>query len=120
MSTVLVVDDSRSIRQLVSFTLNQFKHQVIEAVDGQKAMDVAAKNSIDLVITDKNMPEMDGIELTKALRKQEQTKHTPILMLTSGSNPKEMDEGKVAGVTGWLVKPFNPTTLMSVVDKVLS
>jgi two-component system chemotaxis response regulator CheY len=120
MSQVLIVDDSASIRQLASFTLKSNGFQTTEAHDGQDALSKATTDKYDLIITDRNMPNLDGIELTKELRANSDYKFTPILMLTTESEKEKKMEGKNAGVTGWIVKPFNPDTLLSVIKKVLN
>jgi two-component system chemotaxis response regulator CheY len=119
MATILTVDDSASIRQMVAFTLKSAGHQVVEANDGKEALDLAKKTKVALVITDVNMPNMNGIELIKALRAIPDYKFTPILTLTTESGAERKNEGKSAGATGWLVKPFNPQQLLDVVAKVM-
>ena len=115
----LVVDDSTSMRQMVAFTLQQAGFQVIEGSDGQDARGKVNGKSVNLVVTDLNMPVMDGITLIKELRKIPNFKFTPILMLTTESQDSKKQEGKSAGATGWLVKPFNPDQLLQVVAKVV-
>jgi two-component system chemotaxis response regulator CheY len=115
----LVVDDSTSMRQMVAFTLQQAGFQVIEGSDGQDALGKVSGKSVNLVVTDLNMPVMDGITLIKELRKTANFKFTPILMLTTESQDSKKQEGKSAGATGWLVKPFNPDQLLQVVAKVV-
>ncbi|MFV1873225.1 MAG: response regulator [Oleiphilus sp.] len=119
MATILAVDDSTSIRQMVSFTLKTAGHDVIEAADGVEALDKAKQSQIDLVISDVNMPKMDGIELVKQLRALPSYKFTPILMLTTESGSDKKKEGRSAGATGWLVKPFNPDQLLATIYKVI-
>jgi two-component system, chemotaxis family, chemotaxis protein CheY len=119
MANILVVDDSSSIRQLASFTLKSKGHNVDDASDGKEAAIKAQSKQYDVVLTDRNMPVMDGIELTKKLRANSKYRHIPILMLTTESEGDKKAEGKAAGVTGWIVKPFNPDTLLKVIDKVL-
>jgi two-component system, chemotaxis family, chemotaxis protein CheY len=116
---ILTVDDSRSIRQMVSFTLTQAGYQVLEAIDGRDALAKLAVTSADMVITDLNMPNVNGIELIREVRKQPKYKFIPILMLTTESQDARKQEGKAAGATGWIVKPFNATQLVDVVKKVL-
>lgn len=118
-STILVVDDSTSMRQMVTFTLHASGYDTVEGVNGKDALDKANTKPIDLVITDLNMPEMDGITLVKELRALPSFKYTPILLLTTESQDAKKQEGKAAGATGWLVKPFNPDQLMMVIRKVL-
>jgi len=120
MAKILAVDDSASMRQMVSFTLKGAGHQVFEACDGVDALKVAKSQSgVDLVISDINMPNMDGISLIKELRKISNYKFTPILMLTTESSAEKKGEGKAAGATGWIVKPFNPDQLLATIGKVL-
>ena len=116
---VLTVDDSASIRQMVAFTLKSAGYTVVEAVDGQDGLDKAKSGKVDLVLTDQNMPKMDGLTLIKALRGLPQFRATPILMLTTESSDAMKAQGKAAGATGWLVKPFDPQKLLEVVKKVI-
>lgn len=117
--TILTVDDSVSIRQMVAFTLKSAGFSVIEAVDGADGLEKAKARPVNLVLTDQNMPRMDGISLVKALRGLPQYRATPILVLTTESGDAMKAQGKAAGATGWLVKPFNPQRLLEVVNKVL-
>ena len=117
--TVLTVDDSASIRQMVAFTLKSAGYTVIEAADGQEGLDKARANAVNLVLTDQNMPKMDGLTLIKTLRGLPQYRSTPILMLTTESSDAMKSQGKAAGATGWLVKPFDPQKLLEVVKKVV-
>ncbi|QEP42223.1 response regulator [Ectothiorhodospiraceae bacterium BW-2] len=119
MATILAVDDSASMRQMVSFTLKGAGHSVVEANDGQQALDKAKQGKFDLVLSDVNMPVMDGITLVKNLRTLPDYKFTPILMLTTESAGNKKAEGKQAGATGWIVKPFNPEQLLKTITKVL-
>jgi len=119
MATILAVDDSASMRQMVSFTLKGAGFQVTEAVDGQDALNKAKSQQFDLVITDVNMPIMDGITFIKNLRGEANYKFIPMLMLTTESAADKKSEGKAAGATGWIVKPFNPDQLLNTVKKVL-
>ena len=120
MARIIAVDDSASMRQMVSFTLKGAGHDVIEASDGVEALKLANQESgVDLVISDINMPNMDGIALIKELRTLAPYKFTPILMLTTESSSDKKMEGKAAGATGWIVKPFNPDQLLATIGKVL-
>ncbi|MDP4301542.1 MULTISPECIES: response regulator [Sphaerotilaceae] len=119
MQSILAVDDSASMRQMVSFTLKSAGYNVVEAVDGQDAWEKAGSRTFDLVLTDQNMPRMDGITLTKKLRETSQFKTTPILILTTESGDQMKQAGRSAGATGWLVKPFDPTKLIEVIKKVV-
>jgi two-component system chemotaxis response regulator CheY len=116
--TILTVDDSSSVRQMVSFTLKEAGYEVVEAKDGQDALD-KLKGQIDMIITDLNMPNMDGIELIKKVRADSNYKFIPIVMLTTESQASKKQEGKSAGATGWIVKPFKPPQLLGVIQKVL-
>ncbi|KAA0677496.1 response regulator [Roseomonas genomospecies 6] len=115
---VLTVDDSRTMRDMVSFTLKGAGYDVVEAADGQQALGVIGANKVDLVITDLNMPVMDGLTLIRRLRATPAHRTLPILMLTTEADDKKKAEGRAVGATGWIVKPFNPEKLISVVQKV--
>lgn len=115
---ILAVDDSRTMRDMVSFTLKGAGYDVIEAEDGKAALAALNGTKVDAVITDLNMPNMNGFELIRALRAQPSYKFTPILMLTTEGDEAKKQEGKNAGATGWIVKPFNPDKLVEVVKKV--
>jgi two-component system chemotaxis response regulator CheY len=119
MAAILAVDDSASLRQMVAFTLKSSGFDVIEAVDGQDALDKLRERPVDLVLTDQNMPRMDGITLVRHLRSQPQYQSTPILILTTESSDDMKQAGRAAGATGWLVKPFDPRRLVEVIRKVL-
>jgi len=119
MANVLVVDDSNSIRDMVSFTLKSAGFQTVEAKDGLEGLSKAQSGKFDLVISDVNMPNMDGIELCGELRKLPNFKFTPILMLTTESSTDMKMRGKAAGATGWLVKPFNPDKLLATIKRVV-
>ncbi|WP_042695077.1 response regulator [Azospirillum sp. B506] len=115
---VMTVDDSRTMRDMVSFTLRGAGYDVVEAADGQQAMNAIAATKVDLVITDLNMPVMDGLTLIRKLRAVPAHRTLPILMLTTEADESKKAEGRAAGATGWIVKPFNPDKLVSVVQKV--
>ncbi len=119
MATIMAVDDSTSMRQMVSFTLQSVGYEVLEAANGEEALKLAKTKQFNLVIADLNMPNMDGVSLIKSLRSLKDYKFTPILILTTESQDLKRQEGKAAGATGWIVKPFNPEQLLSVVKKVL-
>lgn len=119
MANILAVDDSASLRQMVAFTLKSAGHNVTEAADGQQGLNSAQSQNFDLVITDVNMPVMDGITLIRELRQLPAYKGTPLLMLTTESAADKKQQGKEAGATGWIVKPFNPDKLLSVISRVL-
>ncbi len=115
--SILTVDDSSSIRQMVGFTLRGAGYDVIEAEDGQEGLDKARQRTVDLVLTDLNMPKMDGLTLIKTLRMLPAYQHIPILMLTTESSDSMKSQGRASGATGWLVKPFDPQKLLEVVNK---
>jgi two-component system chemotaxis response regulator CheY len=117
MRQILTVDDSASIRQMVSFTMAKAGYQVAEAVDGKDGLDKVGRQNFDLIITDLNMPNMDGIQMITAVRKLPGYGFTPILMLTTESQAEKKDAGRKAGATGWIVKPFNADQLIAVVQK---
>jgi two-component system chemotaxis response regulator CheY len=117
--TILAVDDSSSLRQMVAFSLKAAGYQVIEAVDGQDGLDKAKAQTVDMVLTDQNMPRMDGLELIKLLRELPAYQKVPILMLTTESSDEMKQKGRAAGANGWLVKPFDPQRLIEVVKKVI-
>ena len=116
---IMAVDDSASVRQMVNFTLQQAGYEVISASDGRDALSKLNGAAINMVITDLNMPNLDGISLIRQLRAQPQYKFIPIVMLTTESQNEKKLEGKAAGATGWIVKPFKPEQLVAVVKKVL-
>jgi len=116
---ILAVDDSASIRQMVSFTLKGAGYEVVEAVDGRDALSKLNSNPIHMVITDLNMPNLDGIGLVKGIRANQAHKFIPVILLTTESQESKKIEGKQAGATGWIVKPFKPEQLIAVIKKVL-
>lgn len=116
---ILTVDDSSTMRQMISFTLKEAGFDILEAQDGMEALDQAKGQSLSLIITDVNMPRMDGITLVQRLRAMPEFRFTPILVLTTESGPDMKQKGKEAGATGWIVKPFSPEKLLDVVNKVL-
>lgn len=119
MKKILAVDDSSSVRQMVNFTLKSAGYQVTDAVDGQDALTKAGKEKFDMIITDLNMPNLDGIGLITELRKLPGYSFVPILMLTTESQAEKKDQGRKAGATGWIVKPFNADQLTSAIHKLL-
>lgn len=119
MKRIMTVDDSASMRQMVEMTLRQAGYEVVQAVDGQDALDKLAGQEIHLFLADLNMPNLDGIELTRRLRELEQYRFVPIVLLTTESQADRKQQGKAAGATGWIVKPFDPDKLLSVVQKVM-
>jgi two-component system, chemotaxis family, chemotaxis protein CheY len=117
---VLVIDDSVTIRQMVTFTLTEAGFEPIESTNGQEGLEQLKGHPVDLIITDLNMPVMDGLTFIRAARSIEDYKFTPILVLTTESQEEVKTKGKAAGATGWLVKPFNPETLLRVIAKVVA
>lgn len=115
----MTVDDSASIRQMVSFTLQRAGFSVLEAAEGRDALNKLSQSPVDLVISDLNMPGMDGIELLRNVRALPQFKYVPIIMLTTESQVEKKQQAKAAGATGWIVKPFSQEQLVAVVNKVL-
>ncbi|MBK9796525.1 MAG: response regulator [Holophagaceae bacterium] len=116
---ILTVDDSSTMRQMITFTLKGANFEVVEAGDGVEALEVAKGKKLSLIITDVNMPRMDGITLVQRLRALPEFKFTPILVLTTESDASMKQKGKEAGATGWIVKPFSPEKLLDVVNKVI-
>ncbi len=115
---ILIVDDSSSMRQMVGFTLRGAGYDVVEAVDGTDAL-AKLQPTVQMVLTDLNMPNLDGLGLIRAVRGGATCKFVPIVMLTTESEDAKKAEGKSAGATGWIVKPFKPDQLLAVVKKVL-
>jgi len=118
MTTVLAVDDSATMRQMLASTLTQAGYRVIEASDGADALERLRGERVDIVLTDHNMPRMDGLALTRALRAQPQTSGLPVLVLTTEAGDELKQLGRAAGATGWLLKPFDPVRLVEVLRKV--
>jgi two-component system chemotaxis response regulator CheY len=116
---ILIVDDSVTMRQMVSFTLRDAQFEVVEAENGADALKKLDGFAPDLIVTDLNMPVMDGITFIRNARAVAATRFVPILMLTTESQAGKKAEGKAAGATGWIVKPFNPPNLLAVIGKVL-
>lgn len=119
MRRILTVDDSTSVRQMVSFTLGKAGYEVVEAVDGKDGLEKVAGGKFDLIITDLNMPNMDGIQMIAAIRKLPANGFIPILMLTTESQSEKKDAGRKAGATGWIVKPFSAEQLLSTLQKLV-
>jgi len=119
MRRILTVDDSASMRQMVSFTLRKAGYEVTEAVDGKDGLDKVAAEKFDLIITDLNMPNVDGIQMITGVRKTPGYSFVPILMLSTESQAEKKNEGRKAGATGWIVKPFNAEQLVAVVQKLV-
>ncbi|WP_342780279.1 response regulator [Oceanispirochaeta crateris] len=119
MKKILIVDDSRTVRESLKFFLTEEGYEVIQGADGQDALNVIQDQNCDLVITDVNMPNMDGLTLIGELRKMKKFKFTPILVLTTESQQNIMEKGKALGATGWIVKPFDNEKVIGVIRKVL-
>lgn len=117
--TVLVVDDSITIRQMVSFTLQEAGFSVVQAGDGREALERLGGGRIDLIVTDLNMPRLDGLGLIREVRSRPASRYTPVVMLTTESQEAKRVEGRAAGATAWIVKPFRPDRLLQVIGKVL-
>ena len=115
---ILAVDDSLSIRQMVSHTLQDAGYDVTTANDGQDGLNKAKAGQFDIIISDVNMPIMDGLEFVRQVRTEAAYRFTPILMLTTETSAEKKAEGKQAGATGWIVKPFNPETLVKTIQRV--
>ena len=119
MKTIMTVDDSSSLRQMVSVVLRGGGYDVVEALDGMDALSKLNGREIDLFLTDIHMPKIDGLEFTRRVRAMPRYKFVPIVLLTTESHPEKKQEGKAAGATAWIVKPFNPDQLLAVVKKVI-
>jgi len=119
VKTVMTVDDSASLRQMIAVVLRSGGYEVVEAMDGVDALAKLNGLELDMFLTDVNMPNMDGLELTRQLRAMPQYKFIPIVLLTTESNADKKAQGKAAGATAWIVKPFDPDQLLAVVRKVM-
>lgn len=119
IKTIITVDDASTIRKMVSFTLQPTGHRVIEAADGSQALELVRREPVDLILSDINMPNMSGIELTRQIRALPQYSSTPIILLTTESEPQKKAEGRAAGASGWIVKPFKQDQLLALINKVL-
>jgi two-component system chemotaxis response regulator CheY len=119
LKTIMTVDDSASMRQMVGVVLRGGGYEVLEAVDGLDALSRLKGQELHLFLSDINMPNMDGLEFTRRIRAMPQYKFVPIVLLTTESHPEKKQEGKAAGATAWIVKPFNPEQLLAVVKKVV-
>lgn len=117
--TILIADDSESIRTLVRASLESAGYNVLVAENGLEAIQMCDGTQIDLIITDLNMPERDGIQVVEEVRQKEQYKFVPILLLTTESQIEKKNMAKGAGATGWIVKPFVESKLIEIVKKVL-
>ena len=119
MATILCVDDSSVMRKMVSYTLIASDYRCLEAADGQEGLNILATENVDLIITDYNMPVMNGLDFTSAIRKLEKFKYTPILLLSTEGSDSLRQAAKERGATGWIVKSFNPEKPMRIISKVL-
>lgn len=119
MKRIMSVDDSPSLRQMVALTLEGAGYEVVEASDGRDAVTKLKGREFHLFLTDLNMPGMDGIELTRKLRAMPEYRFVPIVLLTTESQPEKKMQGKAAGATGWIVKPFKPADLLATIRKVM-
>jgi two-component system chemotaxis response regulator CheY len=117
--TIMTVDDSAIVRKMVSFTLENEGYQVVEAEDGVDALEKLTGSRVNMILTDLNMPKMDGLEFIRRVRQGNGCKFVPIVMLTTESQTDKKSLGKAAGATGWIVKPFKPQQLLAVVKKLL-
>ncbi len=120
MKTIMTVDDSSTVRQMAGLVLRGAGYQVIEAVDGVDALSKLTGQELNLILTDLNMPNMDGIELTRRVRMLPNYKFVPVVLLTTETQPEKKQQGKAAGATAWIVKPFQPDQLLAVVKKVIT
>ncbi|MEK7989774.1 MAG: response regulator [Thiotrichaceae bacterium] len=119
MAHILISDDSIAMRQMLAYTLTEASHEVMQADNGQAALQLAQNHTFDLVITDVNMPLLDGLSLVKELRALPNYRFKPILLLTTETDPQKKQIAKKSGATGWIIKPFNPDKLLMAVRKVL-
>jgi two-component system chemotaxis response regulator CheY len=117
--SILIVDDSASVRQVVGISLRQAGYEVIEGVDGKDALTKLKGQKVHLIISDVNMPNMDGISMVKAVKEMPAYKFTPIVMLTTESQEEKKRQGQAAGAKAWVVKPFKPDQLLAVVQKLV-
>lgn len=117
--TILIVDDAASIRQVVGITLKSAGYHVVEAVDGEDGLSKLNGDKIHLIISDVNMPNMDGITFVKELKQLPAYKFTPVIMLTTESQETRKQEGQAAGAKAWVVKPFQPQQMLAAVSKLI-
>ena len=115
---IMTVDDSATVRQVLQMTLEDAGYDVVEAVDGADALNKLSADSVDMLVTDLNMPNVDGINLIQQVRQKPGNRFMPIIMLTSVAQPEMKSAGKAAGASGWITKPFNPEQLLAVVRMV--
>lgn len=115
---VLTIDDTKTLRMALAMTLTEAGHEVVEAVDGKHGLEVYDQEAPDVIITDLNMPVMDGIEFVRECRSRPDGTRVPIIILTTETSSELKMEGRRAGATGWMVKPYNPEKLLSIIDRV--
>lgn len=115
--SALIVDDSATMRNMIKTVIDDMGFECITAQDGEKALKILGERVVDVIVTDVNMPNMDGIELIKNLREQKNSKYTPILVITTEGGTNVKEAGKKAGASGWIVKPFSPEVLQNAVTK---
>ena len=116
--TILTVDDSRTMRDMLMMALTEAGYQVVQAVDGVHGLEVLGAETPDVIITDINMPRLDGFGLIESVRRDERHRATPILVLTTESDAAKKDRARAAGATGWIVKPFHPEKLVGAIRRV--
>lgn len=116
--TILTIDDSRTMRDMLMLALSNAGYRVVQAVDGVHGLEVLGTEAPDVIITDINMPRMDGFGVIENVRKDDRHRATPILVLTTESDTTKKDRARAAGATGWIVKPFNPEKLVSAIRRV--
>ncbi len=119
LETIMVVDDSSSVRQMITFTLEGAGYHAVEAKDGQEGLEKLESLTVDMIITDLNMPNMDGNAFIKAVKAMPEYKYLPIIVLTTESDASKKQAAKEAGATGWITKPFKPDQLLGIVKKVM-
>jgi two-component system chemotaxis response regulator CheY len=117
-TTILTVDDSPTMLDMLAVTLRTAGYEVVQAENGQKGLDALKSTEVDIIITDINMPVMDGFTFIEKLREDHSNLATPVLILTTESSQEKKQKGRAAGATGWIVKPFDPTKLLEVVRRV--
>jgi two-component system, chemotaxis family, chemotaxis protein CheY len=116
---IMIVDDSETMRMMVAFTLKEKGYEVVEAYDGRCALQKLKDGPVDMMITDVNMPNLDGIELVRKIREHEESRFMPVILLTTESRESKKQEGRAVGATGWMVKPFRSEQLIGLVRKVI-
>ncbi|PWV99837.1 two-component system chemotaxis response regulator CheY [Hoeflea marina] len=115
---VLTVDDSRTIRNMLLVTLNNAGYETVQAEDGMEGLEVLEETNPDVIVTDINMPRLDGYGFIEGVRLNDKYRAIPILVLTTESDPEKKNRAREAGATGWIVKPFDPTKLIAAIERV--